>query len=206
MIRTLVLTSIAALSLAACSQPEPAAPEAPAAAPPAAEPPAAAPVAADPNVLTADGLGALKIGMTAAEVTAAMGPDSSPNAAGGADPQACDEFRPERAPEGVLVMMEQGVLTRISLIRAATLKTDRGFGIGSSGAAIKAAYGGGVVAQPAKYEAAPAEDLFVWARGGSTAYVTDASARGVRYEIGTDGLVKAVRAGGPSIQLVEGCS
>ena len=53
---------------------------------------------------------------------------------------------------------------------------------------------------------APAENLFVWAKGGSTSYVTDATARGVRYEIGTDGLVKAVRAGGPSIQLVEGCS
>ena len=203
--RTTIVASIAALSLAACSQPESAAPET--APPPATEAPAESPTpAVDPNVLTAEGLGALKIGMTLAEVTAAAGPDSNPGAVGGADPQACDEFHPERAPDGVIVMIEQGVLTRISLIRAATLKTDRGFGIGSQGSAIKAAYGGGVVAQPAKYEAAPAEDLFVWANGGSTSYVTDAMARGVRYEIGTDGLVKAVRAGGPSIQLVEGCS
>jgi len=202
--RTSIVASIAALSLAACSQPESAAPET---APPVAEAPAESPTpAADPNVLTAEGLGALKIGMTLAEVTAAVGPDSNPGAVGGADPQACDEFRPERAPEGVLVMIEQGVLTRVSLVRASTLKTDRGFGIGSQGSAIKAAYGGGVVAQPAKYEAAPAEDLFVWAKGGSTSYVTDATARGVRYEVGADGLVKAVRAGGPSIQLVEGCS
>ena len=64
----------------------------------------------------------------------------------------------------------------------------------------------GAIAQPAKYDPAPAEDLFVWANGGSTAYVTDPNARGVRYEIGADGKVKAVHAGGPSIQLVEGCS
>ena len=114
--RTSIVASIAALSLAACSQPESAAPET---APPVAEAPAESPTpAADPNVLTAEGLGALKIGMTLAEVTAAVGPDSNPGAVGGADPQACDEFHPERAPDGVIVMIEQGVLTRISLIRA----------------------------------------------------------------------------------------
>ena len=196
--------SLAALSLAGCGQQEPAAPKA---APPVVGAPTESPApVVDPNVLTSEGLGALKVGMTLAEVTAAVGPDASPGAVGGADPLACDEFRPERSPDGVLVMIEQGVLTRVSLIRSATIKTDRGFGIGSQGAAIKAAYGGGVVVQPAKYEPAPAEDLFVWSHNGSTSYVTDATARGVRYEIGTDGLVKAVRAGGPSIQLVEGCS
>jgi hypothetical protein len=199
---SICLASVAVLALAACNEPKPAAPEAPATAPVPAE----SVPAADPNVLTAEGLGALKIGMTLAEVVATSGADSQPNAVGGADPVACDEFHPARAPEGVTVMIEQGVLTRISLIRDAAVKTDRGFGIGAQGSAIKATYGGGVIAQPAKYDPAPAEDLFVWARGGSTSYVTDATARGIRYEVGADGLVKAVRAGGPSIQLVEGCS
>ncbi|CAN5468518.1 hypothetical protein BH10PSE1_BH10PSE1_16450 [soil metagenome] len=204
-LRPALVASLAVLALAACNKPEPAAPEAPATAP-VATAPAESPPTVDANALTAEGLGPLKIGMTLAEVVAASGADSQPNAVGGADPAACDEFHPARAPEGVTVMIEQGVLTRISLIRDAAIKTDRGFGVGSQGTAIKAAYGGGVIAQPAKYDPAPAEDLFVWARGGSTSYVTDATARGVRYEVGTDGLVKAVRAGGPSIQLVEGCS
>ena len=202
---TACLASVAVLALAACNAPEPAAPKAPETSP-AATTPAESPVVTDPNVLTAEGLGALKIGMTRAEVVAAAGDDAQPNAVGGADPMACDEFHPARAPEGVTVMIEQGVLTRISLIRDAALKTDKGFGIGSQGSAIKSTYGGGVIAQPAKYDPAPAEDLFVWARKGSTSYVTDPMARGVRYEVGADGLVKAVRAGGPSIQLVEGCS
>lgn len=34
---------------------------------------------------------------------------------GGPDPEACDQFRPERAPEGMLLMVEDGRLTRISL-------------------------------------------------------------------------------------------
>ena len=88
----------------------------------------------------------------------------------------------------------------------ATTKTDRGFGVGDTAMAIKQAYGGAVFAQPHKYQEAPAEDLFVWSKGGSTTYVTHPSARGVRYEIGSDGKVMMVHAGDPSIQLVEGCS
>src|SRR5690606_470191 len=55
------------------------------------------------DVLTADGIGPLTIGMTKDEVVAAVGPTRTPNAVGGPEPEACEEFRPERAPEGVLV-------------------------------------------------------------------------------------------------------
>ncbi|CAN5293355.1 hypothetical protein BH09PSE1_BH09PSE1_22160 [soil metagenome] len=203
MIRSLCLASIAVLALAACQKDEPAAaPEAPA---PAVAPAAPAP-AADPNQLTAEGLGPVKIGMTAAEVASAWGPDSNPAAVGGAEPAMCDEYHPSRAPEGVNVMIQEGRLARISLINAATIKTDRGFGLGDTGLAIKQAYGGAIIAQPAKYEAAPAEDLFSWAHGGSTSYVQDPTARGVRYEIDGDGKVSRIHAGDPAIQLVEGCS
>ncbi|WP_426051505.1 hypothetical protein [Brevundimonas sp. SL161] len=203
MIRTLSATA-AALLLAACSQPdatEPAAaPETPAATPPAA--PA-------PNALTAGGYGPLVIGMTRAEVVTALGDDSDPNSAGSAEPEVCDQWRPARAPEGVLVMIQDGVLTRISVSSPSTLKTDRGFGVGDTAAAIKAAYGPLAVAQPHKYSAPPAEDIFVWATGGPAtagAFVQDAAARGVRYEINGEGRVQIVHVGGPDIQLVEGCS
>jgi len=60
-------------------------------------------------------------------------------AVGGPDPESCDEFRPERAPHGLLVMIQAGKLTRISLVELSDIKTDKGFGIGDAAAAIKAA-------------------------------------------------------------------
>lgn len=206
MIRSLTAVAATALFLTACGAQEPAsapAPEAP------ATTPAVTPAAPAAEVLTAQGYGPLRIGMTRAEVVAAMGDDSDPAAVGGAEPEVCDQWRPARAPEGVMVMLENGVLSRISVSEPSTLKTDRGFGVGDTAAAIKAAYGPLAVAQPHKYSAAPAEDIFVWAVGAPTTageYVQDTAARGIRYEIGTTGKVETVHVGGPAIQLVEGCS
>lgn len=199
------MRSLAVLALAACLAACNAEQRAPAPAAPEAEAPAPAPV--DANALTANGWGPLRIGMSLAEVTAALGADSNPNAVGGADPAQCDEFRPERAPEGMRVMIEDGVLTRISLARGSSIKTDRGFGVGDSAAAIKTAYGADATATPHKYSEAPAEYITAWTnRAQGTEYVQDTSARGIVYEIGNDGMVAHVHAGGPSIQLVEGCS
>jgi hypothetical protein len=199
MIRRLLL-STAVLALAACN-----APEDPASAPaptPGAPPATAAPMPAPAgNVLTAQGFGPLRIGMTRAEVEAALGPDANPDAVGGADPESCDQFRPNRAPEGLLVMLEQGVLTSVWLTRAAATETDRGFNIGDSAAAIKEAYGPAAEAMAHKYEGAPAEYITVWTSSDHTS----AAARGIKYEIGQDGNVKSIAGGGPSISYVEGC-
>lgn len=204
MIRSLSAVAVSALVLAACGQQstEPASSE-----PAAASAPAQAP--ADPNALTATGFGPLRIGMTRAEVVTALGDDSDPNSVGGAEPEVCDQWRPARAPEGLLVMIQDGVLTRISVARASTLKTDRGFGIGDTAAAIKAAYGAAAISEPHKYSPAPAEDIFVWTTGGPATpgvYVEDTTARGVRYEIDGEGKVGIIHVGGPAIQLVEGCA
>ena len=200
MIRPLLLTS-AVLMLAACGAPEsePAPPEAPAA--PATP---AAPV--DANAVTAQGWGPLRIGMSRAEVEAALGPDANPTSAGGPDPESCDMFRPARAPEGMLVMIERGVLTSLWISRDPTLKTDRGFGVGDQAAAIKAAYGAAATASPHKYSEAPAEYITAWSNGGGAGYVQNPAARGISYLIGNDGRVEHVAAGGPSIQYVEGCA
>lgn len=197
MFRTLALVSMTALTLAACQPPaEPT--------PAPTEPPVTTPTPpVDANALTGEGWGPLRIGMTLAEITAALGPDADPDAVGGADPAACDQFRPERAPEGMLLMVEEGRLSRISLIRNSTLKTDRGFGLGDSAATIKAAYGTVARVTPHKYEAAPAEYITAWAPAPAEIPTTE---RGIVYEIGGDGLVKAIHAGGPSIEYVEGCS
>jgi hypothetical protein len=194
-----------ALAFAACSpsgEPVAAAPEAPVA---EASPPSSTPAAGD--TLTAEGFGPLKIGMTLAEVTAALGPDSDPDAVGGPDPESCDEFRPERAPEGLLVMIQEGKLTRISLVELSDIKTDKGLGIGDAAAAIKTAYGADAKATPHKYQDAPAEYVTWWQGGPRTEpYVEDEAARGIVYEIDGTGKAGAIHAGGPSIQYVEGCA
>lgn len=196
--RTLGVLALAAC-LAACNAEQPAEP-------PASAPQAEAPApAATTNTLTAEGWGPLRIGMSLAEVAAAVGADSNPNAVGGPDSEQCDEFHPANAPAGMRVMMQQGVLTRITLSEGATLKTDRGFGVGDSAAAIKAAYGASATAIPHKYAGPPAEYVTFWAnRAPSADYVEDTAARGIVYEIGGDGNVAQVHAGGPSIQYVEG--
>lgn len=192
-----------ALVLAACQPADDATP--PAEMPPTTEAPDAPP--ADANALTAEGWGALRIGMTLDEVTAAMGPDSDPEAVGGAEPEFCDQFRPERAPEGLLVMIEEGVLTRISISDGSTLRTDRGFGLGSTGAEVKAAYGDAAIVEAHHYVGLPAEYITVWATGrDGYEYVQDPAARGIRYETDESGVVTLIHVGGPSIQYVEGCA
>ena len=165
--------------------------------------PAAAPA------LTAQGFGPLRIGMSRAEAVAALGEDSDPEGVGGPDPESCDMFRPARAPEGMLVMIEAGRLTSLSLIDGSKVTTDRGLGLGAPAAAVRAAYGEALQAGPHKYEQAPAEYLTVWAKDGprpGSEEAAPATARGIRFEIGGDGRVHSINAGGPSIEYVEGCA
>lgn len=199
MIRPLLLTSVV-LALAACGAPDPG----PAPATPAE--PAAPSTPVDANAVTARGWGPLRIGMSRAEVEAALGSDANPDAVGGPDPASCDMFHPARAPDGLMVMVENGVLTSLWLSRDATLKTDRGFGVGDQAAAIKTAYGAAATASPHKYSEPPAEYITAWASGGGADYVENPAARGISYHIGNDGRVQHVAAGGPSIQYVEGCA
>ncbi|MDP1912673.1 hypothetical protein [Brevundimonas sp.] len=198
MIRRLLLTT-AVLALAACGAPDPEPAPAPQPAPPPAAPPAA-------DVLTAQGFGPLRIGMTRTEVETALGADSNPDAVGGPDPASCDIFHPARAPQGMMVMVEDGLLTSIWLSAGSTLKTDRGFGVGDTATAIKAGYGPTATASPHKYSEAPAEYITTWSVGGAPGDVQNPAARGISYHIGTDGRAEHVAVGGPSIQYVEGCA
>ena len=206
MIRPLLLTT-SVLMLAACGAPdaEPG-PAAPPAVPAQPATPAIPATPATTEAVTAQGWGPLRIGMTRAEVVTALGADSSPGTVGGPDPASCEIFRPARAPQGLQVMIEDGVLTSLWLDRGASLKTDRGFGVGDQAAAIKMAYGKAATVSPHKYSPAPAEYITAWSRGGAAGYVQDPAARGISYHIGTDGRVEQVAAGGPSIQYVEGCA
>ncbi len=163
--------------------------------------------AAEPQVLTAQGLGPLRIGMTLAEVTAAWGPDSNPEAVGGPEPERCDQFHPARAPEGTLVMIEDGRLTNVVLIRSSEVRTDRDIGLGAPAEAVRSTYGAAALPSPNRYAPAPAGSLTVWTRGGQDANGNPtADALGVSYRIGADGRVESIAAGGPSILYAEGCA
>lgn len=204
----------APLALAACGAPDVRA-EAPVpavdtvaavAAPPAAatpEPPradAGGAVEADSLALTAEGWGPLRIGMTRAEMVAAAGDDANPEAVGGPDPESCDELRPRQAPEGMLVMLLRGVLARITVSEPADVRTASGISIGDPASKVREVHGDGLLATPHQYIAAPAEYLTAWKVAPPSE-----NARGIRYEIGLDGRVMHIHAGGPSIEYVEGC-
>lgn len=198
MIRTLAVVSLSALALVACNAPE----ETPAPAPAEPAPGQPGPPVSAADKLTAQGYGPLRIGMTVAEIEAAMGPDSNPDAVGGPDPASCDMFHPARAPEGLLVMVEGGVLTSVRVSRNTAVETDRALNVGDSAAEVKRVYGAAAEVSPHKYQAAPAEYVTVWSGPDHAS----PAARGIRYEIGADGTVQMIAAGGPSIQYVEGCS
>lgn len=204
MFATTLAVAISTLALAACSAENP---------PPDQQPPApsvaqAAPETASPantNVLTSAGYGALRIGMSQQDIDRAYGPipDTSHQVS-----DECLYYHPPQAPEGLLVMVQDGQLTRITLRQPADIKTDKGFGVGDDPAAIRAAYGDQGRWGLHAYESAPAGYFIVWSDKvrNSDDYVEDPAARGVVYEVGGEGRVKLVHAGGPSIQLVEGCA
>jgi len=159
------------------------------------------------DALTAEGWGALRIGMTRDEVTAEVGPSATPDAVGAAEPDVCDEYHPERTPAGLYVMLENNVLTRVSISSESDLRTDRGFGIGSTAAEVKAAYGDAADVEPHHYLGPLGEYITVWnGLNPGDAYVEDPAARGIRYETSEGGEVNAILVGGPSIQYVEGCA
>lgn len=150
--------------------------------------------------LTPDGWGPLRIGMSRAEVVAAAGEDANPDAVGGADPDQCDEFRPANAPAGLLVMVERGILTRISVSRNAGIETPAGFRVGDPGSRVIAELGPRARTEPHQYWDAPARYITVWRQAASVA-----DRRGIRYEIDAAGKIVHIRAGGESIEYVEGC-
>lgn len=204
MIRNAVLSTVALLTLSACNAPENA--RTPDVEAPATAAPSVPADAASATVLTPLGYGPLRIGMTQAEVDAAVGPP--PANAAEAEPSECRYYHPPRAPVGVLVMVENGTLTRLTATKDATVKTQDGVGVGDDGEQLKARYGASATVTPHKYQGAPSAYVTLWPgkpqlRG---AYVTDPTARGLVYEIGQDGKVAFIHAGGPSIQNVEGCS
>ena len=186
------------LCLGACS-PEPAAapdvtPDAEntaAAAPaPAPSPPLPAEAQAGSNLLTLEGLGALRIGEA---VSAGSG-----WAERGA--QISDECRIIGSPDypGVYAIAEGGKVRRITVGERSDVKLAEGIGVGAGEAQVRAAFPGFREA-PHEYVEAPAKYL--------TAPNAESGDRALRFEIGADGKVSLIHVGTmPVLGYVEGCA
>lgn len=198
--KPLLAASAVLLGLVACSS-EPA--ESPAAAPgtanqslspvaapppPAPPPPMPAPPAA--NVLTPEGLGALRIGQAV--------PAGSGWAERGA--QISDSCRTVASPAhpGVYAIAEDGKVRRITVGQGSDVKLVEGLGVGAAEAEVRAAFPG-FREEPHKYSEAPAKYL--------TAPNAAGGDRALRFEIGPDGKLALIHAGTlPVLAYVEGCA
>ncbi len=200
-----------ALALAACERREPES-SPPAAAPPAESVSASSSVAVasvetsssstssaarGALVLSPDGIGPLKIGMTFAEAEAALGAPFVVKDDYGNGLMACN-YGSSTALPGVSVMVDGGKVVRFDTRDGAAIRSDRGIAEGDPATAVTTAYPAGLAKEAHKYSEAPAHYLEWFNADGG---------RGIRYEVGQDGKVSNMYAGAmPNVGYVEGCS
>lgn len=148
-------------------------------------------LAASPR-LTAQGWGKLRIGMRERDAVRIF------HLRVPIDDAASFDCRENEMPghEGLYVMAERGVITRITIAGPSQLRTDRGLGIGSTEDEVKRAYGRRLKIATAPYEDEPAHQLIAWSRK---------SGRGVRYDTNVAGAVNAIFVGNRTIEYIEGC-
>jgi hypothetical protein len=109
----------------------------------------------------------------------------------------CRYWRPEGAPPGVNVMIENGVIVRAD-VDSAGPKTEEGIGIGSTEAEIRAAYGQHLTVQLHKYQWDKGWRYFIYLPP------TD-SLNAIVFET-DDKAVRTFRVGRrPQVQYVERC-
>ncbi|MDB5471951.1 MAG: hypothetical protein JWR84_3511 [Caulobacter sp.] len=148
-------------------------------------------VGAGQLVLTPDGLGALKIGMTVEEARAAApGPLVATESSD--DLAICGDYLIEGQPMAFLT--EDGRVARITLYETGT--TAEGVALGDPAEKVHQVYGKAVEREPAPYGEPPAHDLYVWRT----------PERGYRFAIDDKGRVVTILAGNRTIRYMEGCA
>lgn len=148
--------------------------------------------------LTPGGLGPVRVGMTVADATAALGRTLQ---ALGVDPtgsNGCEIYAPQGGPDGVGFMVTAGTIARVDVI-GGPVQTTEGLAIGQTEAEAQQRYGGRLAVTPHKYT-----------EGGHylTLVPTDPADASLRIVAETDGtVVTALRSGRlPEVEFVEGCS
>lgn len=156
-------------------------------APPPTPSPSAPPAA---DILTLEGLGALRVGQAA--------PAGGGWAERGA--QISDSCRTISSADhpGVYAIVEDGKVRRITVGSGSDVKLVEGVGVGAAEAEVRAAFPG-FRSEPHKYSEAPAKYL--------TAPNAGSDDPALRFEIGADGRVALVHVGTkPVLFYVEGCA
>jgi len=169
-----------ALLCAACSPPAPPEPAEPA-------------PSVETTALSPEGYGALRIGMTPEEASAALGHALLLN---GEPMNDCASYvlEPGVEPQGMRFLAIGGRLARIDDYGSEGVATPEGIAVGATEAAVRAAYPG-AVEEPGEHDP-PTTTLTAW---------TVPDERGYRFYM-FDGLVSAIAVGTDAIQLTEGCS
>lgn len=144
-------------------------------------------------IVSAGGIGPVRIGMTAAQARAALGGDLTVT---GRDP-SCDYASSLRVPEGVNFMVTNGRIARVQVLRGAAA-TSEGIRIGDSEQHVRNTYAGRITVTPHKYTSGHY----------LTVTPTDAAQSNDRIIFETDGSHVTVYRSGmlPEVAWVEGCS
>jgi hypothetical protein len=158
---------------------------------------AAAPVAAQSPAwrLTPEGYGPAQIGMTPAQVSAALSTRLEGEAI--EDASVCVEQTATSGYPDLVFLFENGRLARISAVQSSRVATPRGIGVGATAAQVRRAYGPALRAETHQYLGRPAEYLTFWTRPNR---------RGVRFETDANRRVQTIHAGNAAIRYIEGCA
>lgn len=148
--------------------------------------------------LAPGGLGPVRVGMTVADATAALGRTLR---ALGLDPtgeKGCELYAPDGGPDGVGFMVTQGTVARVDVI-GGPVQTIEGLAIGQTEAEAQRRYGGRLAVTPHAYT-----------EGGHylTLVPADPAESQFRLVAETDGTVVTSIRGGrlPEVEFPEGCS
>ena len=139
--------------------------------------------------VTARGLGPVRVGMTVAEASAALGmPLSGADAAG-----ECIYVRPPRELAGVMFMVVSGAIARVD-VTAGDVATEEGVRVGDSNESVRELYAGRVTASPHKYT-----------DGEYLTIAPDAQHR-IVFEVDRRQVTRYRGGRLPEVEWVEGCS
>lgn len=146
--------------------------------------------------LTPAGWGPARIGMNRAQLTKALHVELEGDAFD--NEGSCIElYAADKALPGLIFMLIDGKLTRITVSDPSKVVTPLGIGVGATADDVRKAYGAGLKAETHHYEGEPAEYLTYWLKPEKS---------GVRFETDTSRRVQEIHAGNDTIQYIEGCA